>query len=157
MKKFLVFIVTGMVLLLSLEVVAQAQNANKYSFGSKTYPGIKPGEMFIGYVSTEYYYEMDEKGDFKRHYFRDTDTTDSFEKYHDSLHSISFLSEDMFIKTKRLGNVAYYSSGDTMKGYRPIFVNEKEYLNEIFNSKEKDWFKAEDGVFEPMPSRPLMK
>lgn len=122
MKNFLVFIVTGMVLLLSLEVVAQAQTdqyfINKYEFGSKTYPGIKTGEVYICDISTKYCWELNQK------------TETFWENLNKNATEKNFA--EIGWKTKRLGGNSYSNDGKIIEGKRPIFAKEEELLRAGF-------------------------
>jgi len=123
MKNFSVILMIGMVFLLSLEVVAQAQNANKYSFGSKTYPGIKPGEVYICDISTKYCWELNQK------------TETFWENLNKNATEKNF--NEIGWKTKRLGGNSYSNDGKIIEGKRPIFAKEEELLRAGFSRNKE--------------------
>ncbi len=77
----------------------------KYSPGSRTYPGIKKGEVYMFDISNMYYYD----------YKKDTLVMDK-----DSAAIITF--NNLPFANKRLGKVAYDKNGKVIKGWLPLFV-----------------------------------
>ena len=84
----------------------------KYLFGSESYPGAKKNEVFLLSISTDgcdLYFD----GIIHPYYTRGE--------------KINYFNTITW-ESKRLGTVAYDTTGVVLTGFRPVFVNIKEYL-----------------------------
>ena len=119
MKNFFLFLVALFCFSSSFsQAQTQSQTKNdsiNYEWGSKNYPGIKPGEVFLMIISEKSYYDV-ESGMFIMTYPN--------KKHFTLIKNYNQISW----KTKRLGFglKAYGPHGNVLTGFRPVFVQENE-------------------------------
>lgn len=88
----------------------------KYSYGSETYPGVQPGEVFFTVISNDKaelsdYWNLGKDG---RWYYWEPSTNINF--------------SDVRWKTKRMGYVAYSRNGELLEDHYPVFVKKDELI-----------------------------
>jgi hypothetical protein len=119
MKKS-IFIFAILLFLATQVLVSQTDNSINYEPGSSNYPGIKPGEVFLTVISTEYYmnYGCDDP-----HIISSTIYT--FDGPDGRAYEVNFSRINWC--SKRAGTTAYGSSGEVYSTLRPIFVSQEEW------------------------------
>ncbi len=117
MKNLIILVIVSLCFLLSSNAYSQNKTntsaKGKYEFGSKTYPGIQPGEIFIFNISKISYPKYNNNG------------VAVF--IFDNLTSLSINFKKITWETKRLGEVAYDAKGNILPDECPVFIKESEF------------------------------
>lgn len=82
----------------------------KYTYGSETYPGIQPGEVFYTLISNGWYLNKSGLWGF----------------WKEGAAGINF--KEIPWKTKRMGYLAYSKDGELLEDYYPVFVEKEELI-----------------------------
>lgn len=120
MKRLILSVILSVLLASS----CSAQDSIDYNAGSRNYPGVKEGEVFLRLMSTKYILVSHSTSSSNFSGFAILSSSLSSEFDEDAF-SKNFSKVDY--KTKRVGLVAYIKTGKIISDYVPVFVTAEEW------------------------------